>query len=422
MTVETTRDYFTDQSVLLDPYSYFEGIRPNGPVYHEPERGMYYITGHAEAIEVLRNGADFSSSITVSGPLVPLPFEPVGDDITAQIDEHWAALAGPDLVVQYDLDRHTQARALLNRLFVPSRLKANKEYMQELSVQMVADLIAKGACESIRDIGVPYVTLVIADLLGVPAADRDTFMEALEKGPTAGDTRKEGESQDISVLIFMGQYFMQYLAERRAKPREDIMSELANATYPNGEQPDLMEIVKLAVFLFAAGQDTSAKLLSNALRVLAEDSDLQARLRAEPSMVDEFVEEMLRIEGSTKATFRLARRNVVIGGVEIPAGSKLVIMLGAANRDPLRWDNPTEIQFGRPKVTEHLAFGRGPHTCIGAPLARFEVQIMLKELLAKTRLIAIDDSKHGAVGSRQFDYEPSYIIRGLNALYLTLES
>jgi cytochrome P450 len=422
MTSETLRDYFTDQSVLLDPYNYFEEIRPHGPVYHEPERGLYYITGHEEAIEVLRNGADFSSSISVPGPLVPLPFEPVGNDISAQIEEHWAELAGPDLVVQYDLDRHTQARALLNRLFVPSRLKANKEYMQDLSVRMVAELVAKGRCEAIRDVGVPYVTLVVADLLGVPASDRDTFMEALEKGPTAGDTRKEGEGQDISVLIFMGQYFMQYLAERRAAPRDDIMSELANATFPNGVQPDLLEVVKLAVFLFAAGQDTSAKLLSNALRVLAEDAALQTRLRADPAMVDEFVEEMLRIEGSTKATFRLARRNVIVGGVEIPAGSKLVILLGAANRDPARWQVPAEVRFGRDRLAEHLAFGRGPHTCIGAPLARFEVQIMLREMLARTRSISIDDSKHGTVGSRRFDYEPSYIIRGLNELYLLLEA
>lgn len=421
MTTKALRDYFTDTSVLLDPYNFFEEVRQNGAVYLEPERGLYYISGHAEAIEVLRNGADFSSVISVPGPLVPLPFEPMDSDITAQIDAHWAELAGPDLVVQYDLDRHTQARALLNRLFVPSRLKANKEFMQDLSVRMVADLVSKGACEAIRDLGVPYVTLVIADLLGVPAADRDTFMDVLEKGPTAGDTRTEGEGQDISVLIFMGQYFMQYLAERRASPREDIMSELANATLADGNQPDLIEVVKLAVFLFAAGQDTSAKLLSNALRVLAEDTALQERLRAEPDLVDEFVEEMLRLEGSTKATFRLARRDVTIGGVHIPAGAKLVILLGAANRDPVRWQCPSYVQFGREKLVEHLAFGRGPHTCIGAPLARFEVRIMLRELLARTRSIAIDDSKHGSAGSRRFDYDPSYIIRGLNKLHLLLE-
>lgn len=97
-------------------------------------------------------------------------------------------------------------------------------------------------------------------------------------------------------------------------------------------------------------------------------------------------------------------------------------MLGAANRDPARWSCPAEVHFGREKLIEHLAFGRGPHTCIGAPLARFEVQIMLKELLAKTRRVTIDDSKHGVAGSRQFDYEPSYIIRGLNQLYLVLET
>jgi cytochrome P450 len=421
MTDASMRDYFTDPSVLLDPYDYFEQIRPFGRVFREPERGLYYVTGHDEAIEVLRNGADYSSSISVPGPLVPLPFEPEGEDISAQIETHWAELAGPDLVVQYDLDRHTQARALLNRLFVPSRLKANKEYMQALSARMVADLLAKGKCDAIRDVGAPYVTLAIADLLGVPAADRDAFMEALEKAPPAGDTRKEGEGQDISVLIFMGQFFMQYLAERRANPRDDIMSELANATFPNGVQPELMEVVKLAVFLFAAGQDTSAKLLANALRVLAEDSVLQERLRAEPTLVDEFVEEMLRLEGSTKATFRLARRNMTVGGVDIAAGSKLVIMTAAANRDPVRWEEPAELRFGRPKLAEHLAFGRGPHTCIGAPLARFEVQIMLRELLARTRSIAIDETKHGPAGARNFAYEPSYIIRGLNELHLSLD-
>jgi cytochrome P450 len=422
MTVQHARDYFTDPDALLDPYTFCEEIRAFGPVHRDETRGLYYVTGHAEAVEVLRNGADFSSSISVPGPLVPLPFEPEGDDISAQIDAHWAELAGPDLVVQYDLERHSAARALLNRLFVPSRLKANKEFMQTLSVKMVADLVAKGKCEAIRELGVPYVTLVVADLLGVPDADRDTFMAALEKAGPAGDTRKEGEGQDISVLIFMGQYFMQYLAERRATPRDDIMSELANATFPNGVQPELLEAVKLAVFLFAAGQDTSAKLLSNALRVLAEDAALQSRLRADPNLVDEFVEEMLRLEGSTKATFRLARRNVTVGDVEIPAGAKLVILLGAANRDPERWDEPSSLCFGRQKLNEHLAFGRGPHTCIGAPLARFEVQIMLREMLARTSAITVDEHKHGPAGARRLDYESSYIIRGLNALHLVLEA
>ena len=415
---EHTRDYFTDRSVLTDPFDFFEDLRALPPVHRDDQRGLFYVTGHAETAEVLRNSTDFSSSISVPGPLVPLPFEPVGDDISDQIEAHWLALTGPDLVVSYDGARHSAARALLNRMFVPSRLKANKEYMQTLASEMAARAVAAGGCEAVREIGVSYVTLVIADLLGVPPADRDRFMEVLDQGPTAGDIRKEGEGQDISALIFMGGYFMQYLAERRADPRDDILTELAQATYADGTTPELVELVKLATFLFAAGQDTSAKLLGNALKFLAENPALQDRLRADPALTGEFVEEMLRLEGSTKATFRLARRTTVVGGVEIPAGAKVVVLLGAANRDPARWECPAQFRFGRPKLVEHLAFGRGPHTCIGAPLARFEVQIMIAELLARTTSIAIDAARHG---DGEFDYEPSFIIRGLNELHLKLE-
>ncbi len=413
------RDFFTDHSVLLDPFAYFEEARSLGPVFRDEKRSLYYITGHAECAEILRNGDDYSAVINVS-PLLELPFTPEGDDISEQIAAHWAEMAGPDLVVSYDGQRHSQARALLNRLFTPSRLKANKEFMQVEAARMAANAVASGKCEAVRAIGVPYVTLVIADLLGVPPADRDTFMDALEKGPTPGDINQDGGEQDRSVLILMGQYFFKYLADRRAAPGQDIMSELATATYPDGSEPELIELVKLATFLFAAGQDTSAKLLGNALRMLGEDTALQDELRTDPSRVAGFVEERLRLEGSTKATFRLARRTTHVGGVTIPAGSKIVILLGAANRDPRRWEHPAEHRAGRPRLIEHLAFGRGAHTCIGAPLARAEVQIMLEQLLARTSLIAIDEAQHGPVDARLYSYEPSYMIRGLNELHLEL--
>lgn len=422
MTQIGLRDFFSDESVLLDPYAWFEEARERGPVWREDERGLVYVTGHQEAIEILRNGEDFSSVINVGGPLVPLPFVPEGNDISAKVTEHWAAIAGPDLVVSYDGLRHSQSRALLNRLFVPSRLKANEEFMEGMAAQMAADAVAAGKCEVVQGLGVPYVTMVVADLLGVPAEDRKTFMEVIEQGPTAGDTRASEAGQDISTLIFLGQYFMRYLAERRAEPLPDIMSELANATFPDGTTPDLLEVVKLAVFLFAAGQDTSAKLIANSLRMLSEEPEVQAALRADPQGIPAFIEERLRLEGSTKSTFRLAKRTVEVGGVVIPAGHKVVVLVGAANRDPRRWDNPAEHDSARPRIQEHLGFGRGPHVCIGAPLARVEVRIMLEQLLARTKRIAIDEAVHGLAGARQFKYEPSYIIRGLTRLHLTLEA
>ncbi len=412
-------DYFTDPAVLLDPYAYFESIRARGPVVQLEARDMIMITGHEEALAVLRNQEDFSSA-TVLGPTVALPFIPEGDDISDQIENHRAALEGPSLMVAYDGARHTQVRGLLNRLFVPSRLKANEEFMHAFAGELANEAVARGSCELISSIATPLVTLVIADLLGVPAEDREKFRDAIDSGPTAGDINAAGEMQANSALIFMGGFFMQYMIDRRANPRADVLSDLAQATYADGTTPDLIELVKAAVFLFAAGQDTSAKLIGNAMRVLCEDQSLQQRLRDDKSLIPAFVEEMLRIEGSTKATSRLAKRTTTVGGVEIKAGTQVVIAFAAANRDPRRWEAPSELRIGRPKAIEHLAFGRGAHVCAGAPLARVEVRVMLEHLLAKTSSITLSEQHHGPAGARRFEYEPSNIIRGLEALHVEM--
>jgi cytochrome P450 len=208
--------------------------------------------------------------------------------------------------------------------------------------------------------------------------------------------------------------------DRRASPRSDVLSELANATYPDGSTPDLMEIVRLATFLFGAGQDTSAKLLGNSMRYIVDVPGLQDKLRADPALIPQLIEEVLRLEGSTKMTARLARKNTRIGGVEIAAGTKIFLALAAANRDPRRWPEPTEFQLNRDKIKEHVAFGRGAHVCAGAPLARVEVRILLERFLEQTSEIDLSVQNHGTRGNRNLDFEPSFIIRGLAALHLKL--
>lgn len=414
------RDYFTDPDILRDPYAYFDAVRAIGPVHHVVERDIYMVTGFAESLEILRDAENFCSAATMS-PVLPLPFEAKGDDVSAQIDAHYAEMAGPDLIVTQDGARHSASRALLNKLFVPSRLKANEAFIHEYADQLAREVAGRGECELVHDVAVPFVTLVVADLLGVPPEDREKFRAVIDNGPTAGDMNRDGESQDFSTLIFMGGFFMEYLSDRRANPRGDVLTDLAQATYPDGSQPELLDLVKTATFLFAAGQDTSAKLLANSLKKLCEDVALQNQLRADRSLIPAFIEEMLRLEGSTKATFRLSRRTTTIGGVIIPAGKKVVVALGAANLDPARWENPAEFRMGRPKAIEHVAFGRGSHVCAGAPLARVEVRVMLDRLLEHTSSITLSESGHGPADARRFDYEPSFIIRGLNRLHLTLK-
>ncbi|MFM5906145.1 MAG: cytochrome P450 [Novosphingobium sp.] len=418
-------DFFTDKEVLLDPYGYFEKIREHGPVYRMPGRDVVIVTGFEEGVSVLLNSNDFSSIINPE-PLAPLTFEPKGEDISAQIAAARPVNPALELLVTYDGDRHTAARHLLNPVFKPSRLKANEAFMRDYAEEMVREVVAKGSCELIGEVATPYVTMVIADLLGVPEEDRARFREVIDAGPPPGNMDTADQDQQApkgsQALMFMAGYFFQYLTERRANPRDDLMTELANATYPDGSIAELGEAVKSAMFLFAAGQDTSAKLLGNAMRFLCERQDIQQQLREDRTLILDFIEEMMRVEGSTKATFRLSKRRTKIGDVEIPAGQRVVIALPAANRDPRRWDSPQEFRLGRPKIKEHIGFGRGAHTCVGAPLARVEVAAILNKFLDHTRSFDLAEAQHGPRDNRTVKYEASYIIRGIESLYVEFEA
>jgi hypothetical protein len=236
------RDYFTDYSILKDPYEYFEALRSKGPVHELPGRDVVVVTGFAEALDVLRNNKDFSSAISVQGAAAPLPFAPAGDDLTPQIEMHRAELPGGTFLVAYDDAKHLNSRSILARLFTPSRLKANEEFMSAYADKLVKDAVATGGCELIKEIATPFVTLVIADLLGVPEDDRELFMSEIATAPPPGNMDDaEAKDRKPGPMEFMAKYFAQYVADRRANPRNDVLTELSLAKYPDGSTPDLMD-------------------------------------------------------------------------------------------------------------------------------------------------------------------------------------
>jgi cytochrome P450 len=152
--------------------------------------------------------------------------------------------------------------------------------------------------------------------------------------------------------------------------------------------------------------------------VLGDQPELQDRLRAERDLIGSFIEESLRMQSPTKVDFRLARKTATLGGVHIPAGTVLMLCLGAANRDPRKFDNPDQFQIDRKNVREHIAFGRGIHTCAGAPLARVEGRVTINRLLDRTRDITINAAKHGPPNHRQYSYTPTFLLRGLSELHI----
>jgi cytochrome P450 len=180
-------------------------------------------------------------------------------------------------------------------------------------------------------------------------------------------------------------------------------------------------VVKLATFLFAAGMETTTKLLSTGMRVIGERPDIQQQLRDNRALIPAFLEEALRMESPVKSHFRLARTNTRVGDIDIPAGTIIMLLPGASNRDPRKFDDPHEFQHDRRNVREHVAFGRGAHSCPGAPLARAEARISFNRLLDRMADIAISEAHHGPPENRTYDYDPTFIMRGLSALHVEFE-
>jgi cytochrome P450 len=200
-----------------------------------------------------------------------------------------------------------------------------------------------------------------------------------------------------------------------------VLTDLALATYPDGTTPDVTAVVRTASFLFAAGQETTARLLAAALKYLAENPELQGELRSHRERIPGFVEEALRIESPVKADFRLARRSATIGGVDVEAGTPVMLLNGAANRDPRRFECPAEFRIDRANAQSHIAFGRGAHSCPGGPLARVEARVSVERILDRMRDIRLSEEHHGPPGARRFSYEPTWVLRGLSDLHLEFD-
>ncbi|MDQ2650854.1 MAG: cytochrome P450, partial [Actinomycetota bacterium] len=207
---------------------------------------------------------------------------------------------------------------------------------------------------------------------------------------------------------------------RRREPRDDILTKMATATFPDGTMPEVKDVALLAANLFTGGQETTVRLLSFALRILAERPDLQERLRVDRELIPNFIEETLRYESPLRSQYRMAKVRAEVAGVDIPAGSTMLLLPGAANRDPRKFPEPAEFDPERENAIYHLAFGHGIHHCAGAHLARAEGRVTINRLLDLTKNISVAEDAHGPADARRWEYLPTYFLRGLQKLELDL--
>ncbi len=419
-----TIDFFRGDELIADPYPYFEWLRTECPVEREPHHGVMMVTGYDEAIAVYNDPDTFSSCNSPTGPFPGFPVPLEGDDVRTQIEQHRHELPMSDQLLTFDPPIHTAHRALLMRLITPKRLRENEEFMWRLADGQIDEFISSGVCEFIGQYGQPFAMLVVADLLGVPESDHDLFRKQLGAG-RGGQTGTVGSTGDealaLNPLEFLYEQFSAYVDDRRRDPRNDVLTGLATATFPDGSIPEAIDVARIAANLFAAGQETTVRLFGTALQRMGDDHELQQLLREDRGRIPNFVEECLRIESPVKGDFRLARVTTELGGVTIPAGTTVMVVNGAANRDPDRFEQPAHFQVDRANARHHLAFGHGAHTCPGSPLARTEGRITIERLLDRMGDIRISEKEHGPPGARRYDYVPTYILRGVSRLHLEFE-
>jgi cytochrome P450 len=412
-----TIDFFSDESLNEDPYPYFDHLRSQCPVLPTDNLGVVAVSGYEEAMEIYLDPETFSSCNSVIGPFASFPVPLEGDDVGGIIDGYRDQLPMNEHMVTMDPPMHTQERALVMRLLTPKRLHENESFMWGLADRQIDEFIGAGRCEFISAYSQPFAMLTVADVLGVPMTDHQRFRQGFGLSGNPGELGGDGDV-GLNALAWLDAWFTEYIEDRRREPQDDALTRLAQATYPDGTTPDVTAVVRTATFLFAAGQETTARLLAIGLKYLCEYPDLQDELRAHPERIPAFIEESLRIESPVKSDFRLARRSTTVAGVDIAAGTPVMLLNGAANRDPRLFECPAEFRIDRPNAKVHLAFGRGVHACPGGPLARVEGRVSISRILDRMRDIRLSEEHHGPPAARHFDYEPTWVLRGLHTLHI----
>ncbi|MEU0685719.1 cytochrome P450 [Streptomyces uncialis] len=375
---------------LADPYPVYRRYRAAARVHRaEPDGTVptFYVLGHDEVAKVLSAPVYGRSPRRATGAAAPATV-PDGHSALRSMVENWLVFLDPP--------RHTELRSLLNREFTPGVVTDLRGRIQDIAVGLLTELTAEaartGTVDLVERFSAPFPILVISELLGVDRTDwawlREQAVGVQQASGSRAALRPDAHLVAETAARELDSYFLELAARRRAEPAADLVSLLVSAQ-TRGEPLTDAEIVATCVHLMTAGHETTTNVLSKSVLTLTARPAQLARLRAAPLVPAPAVDELVRFDPPVQAVTRWAYRDVVLGGHHVPRGSKLFAVLGAANRDPVRFPDPDTLDLER--GGRNLAFGLGIHYCLGAGLARTEIEIGLGLLLRA--LAALGDSE-----------------------------
>jgi len=358
---------FDDPRFQADPYPWFRALRERSPAWESPE-GIWYLTAHADVGAALKH----PQMSRDSGGVNPLNREARAPNTTERMVSRWMIFRDPP--------DHTRLRALMHRHFTPRAVAALAPRIRALATGLLERPRADGRMDAVADFAYPLTVSVICELLGIPSDDLEPFRRwAASLNMALDNGYREDMERCLPAIAEMQDYFRELAEKRRARPAGGLLEALlAVAGQPEGMSHE--EWIAQAVFLLWAGHETTKHLIANGLFALLHHPAELARLRANPTMMESAVEELLRFESPVQKVGRWTRDDVEIGATRIPEGRFVVSLVGAANRDPAQFREPERLDLAR-QPNRHLAFSIGIHHCLGAGLARLEAGIAFRALL-----------------------------------------
>ncbi len=380
-----------DPAFMEDPYASYSTLAAETPVAVDPNVGVA-VFGHEYVSKLVRDTKTLSNELDPGGSgnlRMGVGVEPVPEDVLAILAE---AHAEQPALFTSDPPEHTAHRRLANLAFNPRRMRAMEPEIRVWANELVDGFAARGSVNLTTEYAIPLPLYVIGGILGVDkehVGDVQRWTADFLSGmlDVLGDDRRRDVAR--STLEFQ-EFFIARIEERRAERYDDLLGDLVTAEIEGGRRLEISELLPMIAQFATAGHETTSNLIANSMVLMLRTPGLQARLRAEPQLIPNFLEESLRFDAPVQVGFRRSTGDTEVGGCPVHSGQMVALMIGAANRDPAVFSNPDTFDPDRPNVKRHLSFGFGPHFCVGSELARLEARVAYETLFERLGEIELD--------------------------------
>ncbi|MGB8862006.1 MAG: cytochrome P450 [Ilumatobacteraceae bacterium] len=401
-----------DPETLQCPFPHYAQMRDEQPVMLIESLGMYLVTRHDLVLGILRDPATYSSMF--GGASMPLPPDARAKMAAVMADGYPRV---PTMLTA-DMPDHTRYRRLVSKAFTPKVIAELEPVIRAITTRLIDSWIDSGSIEFVTQFGVPLPVEVIAHALNVPESRMADFKRWSDDS-IAGIGTNISIEQRVEAEKGVNEYQHYFAAEfekRMTEPQDDLLTALLQARIDDDDPEvtdkrplDMPEMLSIVQQLLVAGNETTTKLLTETMRLLAINPDQWKRLQQDPSRAPNVIEEALRLSTPTQGMFRISTKDHELEGVHIPKGARIVIVFASANRDEALFPDGDAFDPDRGGLRDHLAFGKGIHFCLGAALSRLEGKVALEELARRLDSFTLSESN-------SFEYFPSFLLRGLTRL------